>query len=331
MNKKHYFVSCPGDSFSGGPQLAHQLCRMLLDLGADAKMHYYQGTDVIADVDMSNTIFGKYNLDHVTSMDELDTKDSVVIFPETNWILAKRLKHASTHMWWMSVFYFEWTTGWYDDTVNDWFKNQFLKEDHLHLVQSKYAYDYCINTMKIPSDHVYYLTDYIDELYLTSLPESRYRKDYVFYNPAKMSRTQEILLSDYSDFNWIPIQNMSKAEINDKFRKGKVYVDFGHHPGKDRIPREAASCGCCIITNREGSADNDVDVPILDQYKFDNSENRIPEIVNMIKDCIDNYDTHIDDFANYRKWISEEKSRFKEEVKQFISLTNKGDIIDGLE
>lgn len=28
-------------------------------------------------------------------------------------------------------------------------------------------------------------------------------------------------------------------------RKAKVYIDFGFHPGKDRIPREAVMCGAC--------------------------------------------------------------------------------------
>ena len=38
----------------------------------------------------------------------------------------------------------------------------------------------------------------------------------------------------------------------------------------NRIPREAAMCGCCVITNRNGSAANNVDVQIADKYKFDN-------------------------------------------------------------
>jgi len=42
----------------------------------------------------------------------------------------------------------------------------------------------------------------------------------------------------------------------------KLYVDFGKHPGKDRMPREAAVHGCCIITGRRGAAGNPFDIPI---------------------------------------------------------------------
>jgi len=33
----------------------------------------------------------------------------------------------------------------------------------------------------------------------------------------------------------------------------QVYIDFGHHPGQDRLPREAVQCGCVVITGKRGS------------------------------------------------------------------------------
>jgi len=47
-----------------------------------------------------------------------------------------------------------------------------------------------------------------------------------------------------------------------------MYIDFGTHPGKDRIPREAALRNCIVLTNRNGAADNNVDVPIPNEYKI---------------------------------------------------------------
>ena len=45
-------------------------------------------------------------------------------------------------------------------------------------------------------------------------------------------------------------------------------MDFGFHPGQDRLPREAAILKNCIITNKEGSAAIFQDVPIADEFKF---------------------------------------------------------------
>ena len=61
---------------------------------------------------------------------------------------------------------------------------------------------------------------------------------------------------------------MTEREVEDCLSQAKVYIDFGGHPGKDRIPREAALCGCCVVTGRRGAAGNDVEVPINQSYKL---------------------------------------------------------------
>ena len=47
---------------------------------------------------------------------------------------------------------------------------------------------------------------------------------------------------------------MTSKEVQELLSKCKVYIDFGHFPGKDRVPREAAMCNCCIITGKYGAS-----------------------------------------------------------------------------
>ena len=47
---------------------------------------------------------------------------------------------------------------------------------------------------------------------------------------------------------------MTPEQVVDLMSESKVYIDFGNHPGKDRIPREAVINGCCVITGVRGSA-----------------------------------------------------------------------------
>ena len=82
---------------------------------------------------------------------------------------------------------------------------------------------------------------------------------------------------------------MSPIEVQELFKKSKVYIDFGYHPGKDRIPREAAVNDCCIITNREGSAKNNIDIPIFDKYKFSEPIKDQTKIFELISDIFANY------------------------------------------
>ena len=90
----------------------------------------------------------------------------------------------------------------------------------------------------------------------------------------------------------------------------KVYVDFGTHPGKDRFPREAAISGCCILTDKKGSAKFSRDVPISNEYKFEDEDKNISKIRNKINFCLTNYDEAIDQFESYRKYILSEKKSF---------------------
>ncbi|MCX7738527.1 MAG: hypothetical protein N2Z80_03840 [Hydrogenothermaceae bacterium] len=66
----------------------------------------------------------------------------------------------------------------------------------------------------------------------------------------------------------------------DILKKAKVYIDFGNHTGKDRIPREAAMLECCVITGRRGIAKYREDVPIPENYKIEDKVENIPLILS---------------------------------------------------
>ena len=101
-------------------------------------------------------------------------------------------------------------------------------------------------------------------------------------------------------------------------QSSKVYVDFGNHPGKDRIPREAAANGCCIITNKQGSAAFREDVPIPEKYKFEEPLEEVDRLKELLVDICSNYSEHVSKFEEYRNWIKDEKVRFDAEVVEFV-------------
>ena len=110
---------------------------------------------------------------------------------------------------------------------------------------------------------------------------------------------------------------MTAKEVSELMNKSKVYIDFGNHPGKDRIPREAAICGCCVITGLRGSANNDIDIPIPSSYKF--SEKDPVEIINMIKSILDDYSSKRSDYEKYIEKILDEESVFEKEVTDIFT------------
>jgi hypothetical protein len=116
---------------------------------------------------------------------------------------------------------------------------------------------------------------------------------------------------------------MPREEVIKLLQKAKVYIDFGHHPGKDRLPREAAILGCCVITGKRGSAKFFEDVPIPDEYKFEDKEESIPEIIDKIKDCFENYEERYKDFEYYRQFIKNEPQKFIEDLRKIFVKVEK--------
>ena len=120
------------------------------------------------------------------------------------------------------------------------------------------------------------------------------------------------------DLRWVPLIGMTTEEMRSCMSKSKVYVDFGNHPGKDRIPREAAISGCIVITGKRGAAAFAEDVCIPETYKFDESCAKKEDIISCIRDCICNFDVHKVDFDGYRSYIRNEHQQFTADVKKIF-------------
>jgi hypothetical protein len=160
------------------------------------------------------------------------------------------------------------------------------------------------------------LQDYINENY----SQSNYgiREDIVLYNPKKGSQYIE-KLQKHSDLNFIPLSGLSIEGMIQMLNKAKIYIDLGNHPGMDRIPREAALCGCICLFGDQGSVSNSRDVRVLDYYKIDLRHDFENECLGRIQDIFINYDKHYLNQADYRKYITAQRDIFE---KQVVTLPN---------
>lgn len=311
MNDIKFYNVCPAGIESGGPELAHQMCNTLVRLGHKARMYYNQ-SNKSGPCDVSaSTRYLKYNTEHAKNMSEVEDGSSVVVFNEaaTDWIPIVNNCHKV--LWWMSV----------DNYISNTRENNLdiiRNQIELHLVQSAYAYHYVTEKVGISKDKVMYVSDYIGDIYRLKLPEIQ-RQNIVLYNPKKGLDALRPLIEKTGWVKWIPLIGLSEEDMTAYMHISKAYIDFGNHPGKDRIPREAAMCGCCVITNKRGSAAYYEDVPIPDRYKFE-AEDNIDSIQESIRYICDNFYDAQNDFEEYRRKISQEKETFYDEVKKFADF-----------
>lgn len=318
------YIITPADYTSGGPELLHQLAFVLGLMGVPAKTIYYSrenGEFVRAETPEQ---YNKYNVSVEENLDVINSEKNVAVIPETALFTLDRLSKCKKIIWWLSVdgyvrsmIYLKGITD-YNTGYTKEFDYYGISErkDIFHLVQSEYASDFVINKMEISRQRVEYLSDYINDLYLEQLDLSNIkRENIVLFNPQKgYDELKPLIEKSRNEIMWLPIYNMTPNKVRAYMSIAKVYVDFGHHPGKDRIPREAAISGCCVITNKKGAAAYYKDVPIPERYKFENVSESTDEIIALIRCIFDDYDLYFKDFEEYRNMIMSEKERFVEDA-----------------
>ena len=315
MKNKRYYVIVSARKVTGGVELAHQMCRELLEKGCQAWMYYIQSEQKEPVDALPDIRYKKYGTSHVNSLEGIDSEDSVLIVPEGAAAWALPWNKCKRVLWWMSV----------DNYVRnaklsgvDYF-DDLRKRVSLHLVQSEYAFQYLLGR-GIPRENILKVSDYIGENYGKFQLPCEFRKDIALYNPQKGLEELRPLIERIDWLKWIPLINLTEEQMMAIMGIAKVYIDFGGHPGKDRIPREAASSGCCVITNKKGSAHFYEDIPIPDCYKIDDVPKEYDRIENLLKDICIHWEKHYMEFEEYRRFISGERQRFAEDAKTFVNV-----------
>ena len=260
--------------------------------------------------------FEKYRVKYVTEY--VDAEDSILVLAETQVQMLTLCKLGKAVIWWMSVDnYLAYRRAFGGNDI-DYFRLR-ERKDIWHLCQSEYSR--CFIEKEFGIANYMFLKDYINDdisnfakIYSRKLQ----RKNVILFNPKKgYDKIEPVIKACRKDIIWRPLQGLKPHEMAALMCMSKVYIDFGHHPGKDRIPREAAVCGCCIITNRQGSAAYWEDVPISDKWKVEDMSD-IDGTLQRIYELIDNYDTCTVEFEDYRQKIFNEKDEFISEIDKFV-------------
>lgn len=335
---KKVYVLAPFGHCTGGVELAHQLVDYLRNKQVDAYIVYVAKGD--KDISKEQTVtanYSKYNLKSTAVIE--DSPENILVLPEIYFEFILKYKNIKIACWWMSVdFRYTRTTfkemvhfkkdlksklgllkaymkGYCREFKND---NNLLKRENrriIHLYQSHYAQFHLYSngfTNLLP------LSDYINLDLIGDL--SCEKRNVVLYNPAKGYEFTKKIIASMPDVKFIPLKGLNREQLRELLETSKLYIDFGHFPGKDRLPREAVSNGCCIMTGKLGASYFYEDVPIEDSYKFDVCDSNITSIVTEIRHIIDSYQTCKLDFEYYRHRVREEQKKFYQEIDEIFIL-----------
>ena len=328
------YVLAPAGATTGGVELAHQLVDALSGLKQEAYV-VYADQGGIAHGTKVPSMYHKYRV-QVSDVIE-DSQENLLVLPEIYFDYLYQLPCIRIACWWMSVdnhYYsaclrdmlrFPWGLKELEDILYRYlvkrvrFRNSLAdlrrQSDRIvHFYQSTYAREHLKDVRLEPT---YPLSDYIHPDLFTC--ECSEKENLILYNPKKGKKYTERLMVMLPNYAFIPLQGLSRSELNGVFDRAKLYVDFGPFPGKDRIPREAVLHGCCLITGRFGAAAFQEDLPIPDTYKIDlRVRDAWKRVISLVNAIFEDYPTRRKDFDRMRERIGDERETFLQEVKAFF-------------
>jgi hypothetical protein len=286
---------------TGGPESLHQLADSCARQGMDCWLHYPDGSLEVA------PHFACYS--HVRMADAIpDEDDVVVVLPEVATHLVPTFHRARVVFWWLSV---------------DNNHGQFTDFDNPHIIhacQSEYARAYLeANGVR----RSFPLRDYVNDSYRLDAEPRPEKLNLIAFNPSKgYEIARHIIAALGHRYGFAPLAGLTRPQVKRLLTLSKVYIDFGHHPGRDRLPREAALMGNAVVIGAMGSAANPIDVPVPEAYRvgcaIDHArrslEFNLDSMCAPIDALMQEYDARIGLYEPYVRQLRQEKEEVDRQV-----------------
>lgn len=287
---KVYLYNVPNYQ-TGGVESIYQLCDAINSQGGEAYIFF---PDNDSSINLVPDRYKNYNLKFSNTIE--DIKENFLILGEIFTGDIYKYPNIQKAVWWLSV----------DNNRGSF--NEFSDTSILHLYQSNYAHSFLIENKVSRLLPVF---DYVE----TVNNNGTMKKDIICYNPLKGMDITVKIIERCSNLKFIPLSNMTKEDINRTLAESKIYIDFGNHPGRDKIPREAAFNDCVVIVGKRGSARFFNDVPVYDNYKLNQIDSTLE---SYFTDIMLNYEQHLENFKIYKKIVLKDKTDMLNQAKIFV-------------
>jgi hypothetical protein len=325
-------IFCP-EVKTGGPEALHQLGYQIARHGGNAQVVYYApfsrvelDGDILrchCDGSPMPDYFAQYHPQVAT-----ETKlgpNTMIVFPEplVNLAVASKLP-CQRALWWLSIDNALSNLQMMEDNLR---RDLFADASLVHFYQSDYARSF----LQAKGVARYLpLSDYIDQefVYRSRMTSEtvlmRNRGNQVCFFPNKggaladrfieqaRCRAHRIVL--------VPICDMTKQQVRNALFNAKIYIDFGHHPGKDRMPREATTAGTVVLLHAAGAAKCFPDHPLRAEYLFTEEDVASGCLLERVEMILDDPEPHSSAQNFYRNTVLMEPERFDLEVRSFFFI-----------
>lgn len=169
---------------------------------------------------------------------------------------------------------------------------------------------------EILGKHAPIITDPIRVVDVVTAPRAR---NVVLYNKVKswsmVQQVQPLLPS----VEFRAIEGMSFQEVAQALSEASLYLELGHLPGRDRMPREAAHFGTPVVCLARGAGYCWQDVPLPVEQRVAFREGWQREIAEAVQRVLDDPDGAATAQEPYRAWVAGERDRYEAAVDSWLA------------
>lgn len=310
----NFVILCPYLAKTGGPEALHQLGNAFSELGVKSQIWYTLNEDkeILKDIkseDLSitaikftdrNLIPDDYLIYNPNIAEEIIiSAETVIVIPESMLDWVKYFRKNKILIWWLSVDNSFKTLA--PSIINS---NELRLNNVFHAYQSEYARNF-LKSMQF--ERTFPLSDYTitrnvkatnkSKICISAIPKVIFNTNYI----------AEYLKKE-TGLDIVFIKGLTRDQVYKAFEESYCYIDLGNFPGKDRMTREAALCGCIPIVLNVGGCEYN----IPSSLKIEISQiNSIPFIT---KTVIENYSDYMASLNSFIFDIKSEKVNFIKEV-----------------
>jgi hypothetical protein len=322
MNSPKIAIATPIGVETGGPEALHQLCSKLRILGFNAYLYPIPGTENATPVER----YKNYNAPIDTSLDS----KNLLIVPE---IVPEMIKFSKRSIiWWLSVDNSPLNRYSQKELLDFRHKNRnqntdvqkvqspdetefwevFFSNNVYHYAQSYYAKNTLKSKFQLSSKM---LTDYINNDY--TLKFWTRNKSQISFG-LKGSEHFEYFKNSLVNHEVVRIVNFTRSEVIENLAKTRLFIDLGHQPGRDRMPREASLLKAHVMLNSAGAGDVFRDAPLSKKFKID-LENKELSLLKILSYLNRSPKPSLSQIA-YRRWVESQERTFENEVKNLVKI-----------
>jgi hypothetical protein len=327
---KSVYISYPRGVQTGGPEALHQLGAALRQLGTPAFLVPLADT-------VSRPRVPEYEHYGVPEAERVvDLAENAFICPENRFFELTKYRRVDRFCWWLSVDNFRFSRskrrlatpspGGFQENLHraadrliaPWESAMLtlaLRLHVQHLAQSAYAWSFLHSRTGVPPSM---LSDYTSEPTTTGRPPLRDPRQIAFNFAKGGDVVKQIIETNAVDANWVPIRNMTHGEVIQTLQSSSIYLDLGHQPGKDRLPREAAANGAVTIVARTGAGAFSSDFPLPYDHKIVAGKSGTECTSTVLNAILSDLDHQYHRQATFRHAIELEKQIFLREVQRIF-------------